>query len=195
MNGAAPWWIILGATGIFMLMFGILKYRAWLERNHEPVRNDHASDSPEFGRALNVWLALVLRVSGNSPRQLKRFLNETRFLSYLMHPSNTDGTTPISAPLIVALTAMRRFSGGNDSLHQSASSAFSSDPHEFWEWADSKIARLAKERRPQDPESFVNELRRVLDTAMTGHHKLTNEEVTCEHIEEFNKNARNIVTR
>lgn len=186
-----PWWIPIGAIFVAALSggFGFLVYfpRREPDEDHAPNSEDHTRDSPEFFRALGWWQPVVLRVSGNSPRQWKRFVNHVRFLACLLHPT-------LEAPLIVALAALQRLNGDKNPLPKSISAVFSGHSQDFCDWADAKISNLASERQPQD-STFGDEIRTALKTAIKEHRNHVTEGVAEKDIERFSEMARNIVTR
>ena len=74
-DDAVPQWILLLSAGFLMLLVLVaMAINIW------PRQEDHTKDSPEFTLALEIWHPLI-RVSTNSPRQMKRFMNKVRYIA------------------------------------------------------------------------------------------------------------------
>lgn len=65
---------------LFLWGIPVLVVLAALLRHIWPRKADHAQDSPDFTKALEIWNPLV-RVRAESPRQVKRFINRVRYMA------------------------------------------------------------------------------------------------------------------
>ena len=96
-----PEWPVEGILGLMVLALCLVLW--WRIRHSE---DQQIEDSPIFKDALRIWSPLV-RARVNSPRELKRFANQVRYLSMVTGGGTLLGRSPPSESLIVALTALQ----------------------------------------------------------------------------------------
>ena len=75
--GIFPLWLQL--SSILLLLVCALVYFSFVHRRRE---SDHTKDSPDFKKALEIWIPIV-KTRRDSPRHLKRFVNRVRYLATL----------------------------------------------------------------------------------------------------------------
>ena len=159
---------------------------------------DHARDSPEFERALQIWHPVV-RARTDSPRQFKRFVNRVRFLAALLR-NRWRTEDPKAVPgdsLMVALAALQSVRHGTESddavqpiphyvvagLSDAQPLSEGANPY-FRGWIHDNIRKVALEI-PQDRQAFCDNIIEEIKKAIEAH-QASGEQATEEKIERYN---------